>query len=75
MPPINYLFFLFLGWVGGGGGGEVRGNLEGMRLLLSAFLGQNNVSQRFLGVHMQEYPPFLPIRPTALVSASKSIAN
>ena len=74
MPPINYLFFYF--WGGRGRGrGEVRGNLEGMRLLLSAFLGQNNVSQRFLGVHMQEYPPFLPIRPTALVSASKSIAN
>ena len=74
MPPINFLFFFYF-WGGWGGAREVRGNLESMRLLLSAFLGQNNVSQRFLGVHMQEYPPFLPIRPTALVSASKSIAN
>ena len=72
---LQSIIYFFIFGVGGGGGGEVRGNLEGMRLLLSAFLGQNNVSQRFLGVHMQEYPPFLPIRPTALVSASKSIAN
>ena len=76
LQSIIYFFIFGVGGGGGGGGrGEVRGNLEGMRLLLSAFLGQNNVSQRFLGVHMQEYPPFLPIRPTALVSASKSIAN
>lgn len=66
MPPSNFLLF--------GLGEEGRGNLE--IASVSIFGPKRYVSQRLDDrVHMQEYPPFLPIRPSALVSASRPIAN
>ena len=74
MPPINYLFFYFWGgWGGGARGGERE--FRGYEIASVSIFGPKQCFSEVLGVHMQEYPPFLPIRPTALVSASKPIAN